>query len=261
MKVSSIENLEQLIAYLLGAPPTSVRRFLSARNCEWESLTRKAIASLGRGEPLSYALGGIYFRNRWIASDRRACAVRPYCELFVQKALECALPLTPHVLEMGCGAGAMIISIALELSQGEFLAVDIDRDALNLSRENASRLGASVTFVESDLFDKVKGHFDLIVASLPYEQHPRGDTKINFEPQTAIYDGSSNRLGLMKRFLKGCCSALLPSGHVVIDTPEWVEQVTTIHGQPIFLPPDNELIGFVMSAPEVLATIQNWNSD
>jgi release factor glutamine methyltransferase len=73
--------------------------------------------------------------------------------------------------------------------------VDASKDALQVARENAQRLGiASVRFLQSDWFSALDGQsFDLIVSNPPYiaagDVHlTQGD--VRFEPMSALASGA-----------------------------------------------------------------------
>jgi len=75
----------------------------------------------------------------------------------------------PHhrVLDIGCGTG--ILSIAsLLLGAQHAVAVDIDPDAVKITRENAMQNGvlSRMDVVHGNLLDKVEGKFDIIVANI-----------------------------------------------------------------------------------------------
>ena len=50
----------------------------------------------------------------------------------------------------------------------EGVGADISDKALEVAKENASRLGISAKFVKSDLFENIEGTFDVIVSNPPY---------------------------------------------------------------------------------------------
>jgi len=58
----------------------------------------------------------------------------------------------------------------MKFPETEILGVDISDDALALAQENAFRLKLvdRVRFLKSNLFEKVDGTFDLVIANLPY---------------------------------------------------------------------------------------------
>ncbi len=83
--------------------------------------------------------------------------------------MEKALPknLTgKRVLEVGCGRG--FLSVECALRGGKVTAVDINENALNAAERLAVLKGVEVDLIESNLFEKVEGKFDLILFNPPY---------------------------------------------------------------------------------------------
>ncbi len=72
------------------------------------------------------------------------------------------------VFDLCTGSGCIAISIAKLGKPSSVSASDISTKALAIARENADRLGAAVTFYESDLFSSIEGKFDVIVSNPPY---------------------------------------------------------------------------------------------
>jgi release factor glutamine methyltransferase len=72
-----------------------------------------------------------------------------------------------RVLDLGCGSGVGGIFCAPKAR--EILAVDISAAAVRNAKENCRRLGLSnITVLQSDMFSRVEGKFDLILANPPY---------------------------------------------------------------------------------------------
>ncbi|GAA4263827.1 class I SAM-dependent methyltransferase [Dactylosporangium darangshiense] len=74
-----------------------------------------------------------------------------------------------RIVDVGCGSGAVAVTIAKKVPQAEVLAVDINPAALRLSRVNAAAAGVTnVQIRRSDLLSDVAGDFDLIVSNPPF---------------------------------------------------------------------------------------------
>ncbi len=71
------------------------------------------------------------------------------------------------VLDLGTGSGILAIEAAKYANK--VLAVDINRAALKVAKDNAKKQGIkNIGFKHSDLFSSVRGKFDLIVFNPPY---------------------------------------------------------------------------------------------
>ncbi|MBR2586756.1 HemK family protein methyltransferase [Candidatus Saccharibacteria bacterium] len=84
------------------------------------------------------------------------------------KVPERRLPARPRILDVGTGSGCIATTLKLELEEAEVFACDISDSALEVAKQNARALGASVSFLKSDLLKDIEGNFDLVVANLPY---------------------------------------------------------------------------------------------
>ena len=70
-----------------------------------------------------------------------------------------------RVLDMCTGSGCILLSL-LKLVPGlSGTGADISQEALKVAVENGKRLQTEASFLESDLFEKVEGVFDLIVSN------------------------------------------------------------------------------------------------
>jgi release factor glutamine methyltransferase len=153
------------------------------------------------GEPLQYVLGHWPFRSLDLDVDSRALIPRPESEGLVDVALrelaarDVAAPL---IVDLGCGSGAIGLSLLDELRQrgvaGTLVAVDESLDALALARRNALKHHLrAVSFIQSSWFESLdpslRSHIDLVVANPPYvsaEEFDTLDPVLRHEPLGAL---------------------------------------------------------------------------
>lgn len=64
-------------------------------------------------------------------------------------------------------------------------AVDISDKALEVAKLNAGRLGADISFIQSDLFENVSGSFSMILSNPPYI---RTDVIADLEPEVKEHE-------------------------------------------------------------------------
>ena len=153
------------------------------------------------GEPLQYVIGHWPFRTLDLDVDPRVLIPRPETEELVDVALQelARLGVTaPAILDLGCGSGAIGLSILHELQlrgiAGNLVALDESSDALAVARRNALKHGLrAVSFVHSAWFNSLdatlQGHFDLIVSNPPYvgaSEMSELDPVLGFEPRGAL---------------------------------------------------------------------------
>jgi release factor glutamine methyltransferase len=157
-----------------------------------------------RREPVAYILSRKGFRHLELAVDRRVLVPRPETELLVEVALE----LRPRrVLDVGTGSGAIALAVADELPECEVTATDASPAALEVARANAERLGLTerVEFLEGTVPED--GHFDLILANLPYvaeSDWPSLQPEVTqWEPREALLAGFDG-LDAYRTFISKC---------------------------------------------------------
>ena len=110
------------------------------------------------------------------------------------------LPPGARVVDVGTGSGAVALALKDERPDLSVVAVDIDSDALDLARENATRLGLDVSFVQADLLDG--NVYDAVLANLPYvdaaDQLPPEIAQ--YEPRRALFGGADG-LDVIRRLI------------------------------------------------------------
>jgi release factor glutamine methyltransferase len=173
-------DAQLLLLHALGKP-SGDRAWLLAHDTDEltdEVAQRFRGLSLRRasGEPLAYIVGSKEFFGLELQVDARVLVPRPDTETLVQWSLDLLLapgmPTAPDILDLGTGSGAIALAIAHSLRtagrDARVLAVDASADALAVARENASRLGLRLEFLESCWLQPVKGSFHLIASNPPY---------------------------------------------------------------------------------------------
>lgn len=139
-------------------------------------------------EPVAYILGRKEFRRIELHVDRRVLIPRPETELLVEVGL--SLPAGARVVDVGTGSGAVALALKDERPDLSVVASDVDPDALAVARENGSRLGLDVSFVQADLLDGVDGRFDAVLSNLPYVA-----SGVDLAPEIGVYEPAGALFG------------------------------------------------------------------
>jgi release factor glutamine methyltransferase len=102
-----------------------------------------ALVSLRRkGEPIQYITGEAEFYGLPFLVTRDVLIPRPETEHLVEKALELAgRVVSPRILDVGTGSGAIAVALAHKLPCAQIAAIDISSRALAVAEENAKRNG------------------------------------------------------------------------------------------------------------------------
>jgi len=107
-----------------------------------EAIAAMRVAAQRRldGEPIQYVLGHWPFRSLDLELDRRVLIPRPETEELVGLAFDELMQRSlkePLIVDLGCGSGAIGLSLLFELRQlgvhATLVAVDSSRDALDVT--------------------------------------------------------------------------------------------------------------------------------
>ncbi len=72
------------------------------------------------------------------------------------------------ILDMCTGSGCILLSLLHYSNHCTGVGVDISEEALRVAKTNCEKLGLNATFLQSNLFEKVEGTYDIIVSNPPY---------------------------------------------------------------------------------------------
>ena len=126
-----------------------------------------------------------------------------------------------RILDMCTGSGCILLSLLHYSNDCGGVGVDVSEDALAVARQNADRLAEEqAVFIQSDLYEKVEGSFDLIVSNPPYirSQEIAGlmPEVREHEPHLAL-DGKEDGLHFYREIIKGAASHLKRGGQLFFE--------------------------------------------
>ncbi len=177
------------------------------------------------GRPLWYIYGDTEFYGYTFKVDERVLIPRPETEILVHHAVA-ALKEGDSVLDLCTGSGAVAVCIACEAAKDKHVTVvgtDISDPALEVARENARINKANVSFVKSDLFENVRGRYNLITANPPYVKSAEIGTLPKdvreFEPRLAL-DGGADGLEFYRRIAEKAPRYLARGGMLLLECGE-----------------------------------------
>ena len=175
------------------------------------------------GRPLWYIIGDTDFCGYKIEVDERVLIPRPETEELVMLAVGSAEE-GHSILDMCTGSGAIAIAVYKELEKSNrpvtMTAVDISEGALELAKRNAEQNGADIKFVQSDMFRKLRGRYDIIISNPPYI--PTKDLEglqrevRDYEPHLAL-DGGEDGLDFYREIAKELPKYLNRDGMLIME--------------------------------------------
>lgn len=217
------EEAEWIFALTLNIPKSAVNseeRILKVAQAK--EIIRIANERL-KGRPLWYIIGDADFYGYTIKVDERVLIPRPETEELAAMVVSAASK-GQSVLDMCTGSGAIAVAVYKELEKNgrpvSVTAVDISADALELAKENAELNGADIKFIQSDLFKRLRGRFDIIVSNPPYIptaeiQTLQREVK-DYEPHLAL-DGGADGLDMYRRIAEETTKYLNRGGMLIME--------------------------------------------
>jgi len=119
-----------------------------------------------------------------------------------------------RILEMGCGTG--IIALHCAKLGCTVTAADINRGAVDNAMMNATINHLGMEVIRSDLFENIKGNFDVIIFNPPYLSSQDSDGLSDAEKRPLV--GGENGHEVSARFLDAAPKFLAPGGKIYLLT-------------------------------------------
>jgi len=219
-------DADLLCAHILGCDRVGLylamdRPLSSQERDALRSLVRRRLAR----EPVAYLVGKKEFFGLSFSVTPDVLIPRPDTETLVEAALELTAgdlkSAHLHVLDIGCGSGAIAVSLAHARPAWCVMATDLSGKALEVARGNANRHKAGIEFLQGDLFAPVAGRrFDLIASNPPYiPQNTVLQPEIRHEPASALF-ADEDGLALLRTILIQAPEFLEPGGQLLLEFGE-----------------------------------------
>ena len=177
------------------------------------------------GRPLWYIFGDTQFYGYRIKVDERVLIPRPETEILVREAVASRRE-GDAILDLCTGSGAIAIAIACEAAKDKMVSVtatDISEEALEVARSNARLNKASINFIKTDLFNGLRGRYNLITANPPYikrEEISSLQREVrDFEPRIAL-DGGVDGLDFYRRIAQKVSRYIARGGMLILECGE-----------------------------------------
>lgn len=171
---------------------------------EEEEGYRELIGRRAKRIPLQQITGEQEFMGFPFLVNEHVLIPRQDTETLVEEAMEKS-GKGDRVLDMCTGSGCILLSLLKLVPELSGTGADISQEALKVAVENGKRLQTEASFLESDLFEKVEGVFDLIVSNPPYIASDEIGTLMeevrDHEPIGAL-DGSADGLAFYRRLVQ-----------------------------------------------------------
>lgn len=159
---------------------------------EEEALFRQCLRRRITGEPVQYITNKAYLMGHEFYVDRNVLIPRYDTEILVDTVLRHTKP-EMKLLDLCTGSGCILISVMKECPDLLGVGSDISAGALEIAQRNANAHKVSPKLVESDLFERINGMYDVIVSNPPYidkkDMEELQREVREYEPHLALYGG------------------------------------------------------------------------
>lgn len=193
---TSSDHAKMLLSSYLDVNPLELLTILDKEvDSDIEKLYKSSLEALKENKPIQYVIGNVNFYGLKFIVNKNVLIPRFETEELVEQVVEYTKDLNKDkikILDLGCGSGAIGLTLKSILKDSEVTLTDISKDALEVAKLNANNLNLDVTFIESDWFSNVKlEQYDIIVSNPPYIRTDEEIEEIvkNNEPSLALYGG------------------------------------------------------------------------
>lgn len=201
------DHVKFLLADLLNLNPLELLNHLEdIVEEDLIGLYKREIESLKNGEPLQYVIGNVNFYGSKFIINKNVLIPRFETEELVETTIKYIKENFNNdlkILDIGCGSGVIGLTLKKFFPKASIDLLDISNNALDVARENAKILNLDVSFIKSDVFEKVIDKYDVIISNPPYIRDNEEIEKIvkNNEPHIALYGGIDG-LDIYRKILK-----------------------------------------------------------
>jgi len=178
----------------------------------------KDIKRLDADEPMDYVLGNSEFLGCLIDLSFKPLIPRVETEYWTEKVVEENKGRKKiKVLDIFSGSGCIGVAVAKKLGIAEIHFADSETDCIKQIKKNIklNSLKSKTKVIKSDVFENIKGKYDIILANPPYIPITRKKSLpvsvVRYEAKEYLFGGMAG-LTIIKRFIKDLASHLNPLG-------------------------------------------------
>lgn len=160
-------------------------------------------------EPPQYCLGKTWFMGHELMVRHGVFIPRSDTETLVEVTLrkvESMALANPYIAEIGVGAGGIAVAILSRLKGARMTGIDISKEALELTLENARKYGleSRLDLLLGDFRNDLKGPFDIVISNPPYipmsQKNSLAPEVADYEPNQALFGWDEDGLGFYRDF-------------------------------------------------------------
>ena len=179
---------------------------------------------LKKHEPIQYVLGNTKFCGLNFFVNESVLIPRPETEELVRLMLKEDLD-GKEILDIGTGSGCIAISLAKHYPNAKVTALDVSKDAIELSKMNSKENDVNLEFINADILNyKSDKKYDIIVSNPPYvlelEKKNMSKNILDYEPELALFVKNDDPLQFYKAILEFAKNTLNKNGKIYFEINE-----------------------------------------
>lgn len=186
---------------------------------EQEEQYRQTLNQRERRIPLQQITGEQEFMGLSFYVNEHVLIPRQDTEVLVEETAK-FLKDGMSFLDLCTGSGCILLSLLHLRAGAEGTGADLSPEALKVAAQNRERLGVKAELIESDLFDKIEGAFDVIVSNPPYIKREEIETLMDevrlHEPYMAL-DGHEDGLYFYRKIAEEAPKHLRAGGGLFLE--------------------------------------------
>lgn len=189
------DHAKMLLADLLGKNSLELLTCLNEKiSTEIVDIYKKKLEELQEKKPIQYVIGTVNFFGYTFKINKDVLIPRFETEELVEntiKMIDTYLPSAKSVIDLGTGSGAIGITLKKERPNLDVTLLDISEKALEVAKQNATSLKATVQYIKSDMWSDVTKKYDIVISNPPYIKTTETIQEIvkENEPHLALYAG------------------------------------------------------------------------
>ena len=183
-----------------------------------------ALIEIVQGMPVQYITNKQEFMKLKFYVDDNVLIPQPDTEILVEEVINIAKESKEclNILDMCTGSGCIGVSIAKNLENANVVMSDISTKALEIAKKNYAQNISNrkvAKFVESNMFEKIEGKFDIIVSNPPYIETKEIENlseELKKEPHIAL-DGGKDGLDFYRILISEAYKYLNDNGYLCME--------------------------------------------
>jgi release factor glutamine methyltransferase len=196
------------------------------------------LMQLKKHRPIQYILGQAEFFGLKFKVNEHVLIPRQETEELVALVIAYVKSLKEdrkrlNILDIGTGSGCIAISLAKNIPNANFYALDVSKDALVVAKENAKRNNTTIEFINANILDEgswnlnyANSNLDILVSNPPYvrnlEKASMQPNVLENEPGLALFVENDDPLLFYRKIADFATQKLKKGGQLFFEINQYL---------------------------------------